>query len=533
MTSAELQRRPTAEDFELLAQVSQMLTTFDRDRLLERVIELTASALGADRASLVIHPQYDGDWSQLFIRHQTNENLTERVEGEEYLHFARRVFDRGLAGWVIRNRQGAVIYDTETDERWYTFPDSTSKARSALCVPLSQGDEVMAALTLLHREPDHFDENDLRLMTIVANQATVAIRNAQLFSRMLEQRRQLEAVLRSIPDVLLVLDEMGQILLVNDEAARLLDEDGEIGHLTGKSLASLAHLDSAFVQIASITSIRAQIGQNWSFETRSEQQRKDFLASVSVWTSSTPTTDRAGYVVIMRDISTMRDLARFKDEMLRMASHDLRSPLALIVGYCDLIALDTTELPQVQEYLQVIQRSTDKMRGLLDDLLRVEQIRNSPLELHQQVDYRDLINTVLNDTRPLVDGKNQKLSAELKLDDLEGIRVNPFLIREAMENLITNAVKYTPEKGEIKVRSYKQIDRLYFIVEDTGVGIPKEAMTRLFQSGFRVRQPGTEKAEGRGLGLSLVKTIIERHDGEVWAESEEGKGSTFGFWIPI
>lgn len=533
ITSDNLQRRTTTEDFALLAQVSQMLTMLDRDRLLERVIELTSRALGADRASLVIHPQYHGDWTHLSIRHKTNQNLTERIEGDAAIHFAHRVVDRGLAGWVFKHKVGAVIYDTFADERWHIFPDSTSKARSALCVPLSEGENVVAVLTLLHAEPNHFDDNDLQLMSIVANQAAVAVRNAQLFNRTLQQQRQLEAVLHSIPDVFMVLDENGHILLVNDEAARLLDEEGNIDHLIGRSLASLAHLDSAFGQVAAITSEVAQIGKNWTFETRSEQQRKDFLASVSVWTSAIGSVGHAGYVVIMRDISTMRDLARFKDEMLKMASHDLRSPLALIVGYIDLIAMDTVEIPQVQEYLVIVHRATDKMRGLLDDMLRVEQIRNSPLELHQQVNYRDLVNTVLNDIRPLVDGKLQKLSTDLRLEHLEGIRVNPFLIREAMENLITNAVKYTPENGVIHITSYKQADRLHFSVRDTGVGIPKEALSRLFQSGFRVHQAGTEKIEGRGLGLNLVKTIIERHEGEVWVESEIGAGSTFGFWLPV
>ncbi len=530
--SASEGRRTRAQDFALLAQVSQMLTSFDRDHLLERVIEVSATALAADRASLLIPPEAQGEWTNLVIVHEAGKAI-DRINGEESVKIARRVLDRGLAGWVLRNKAGTVIMDTEKDDRWHTFPDSTSKARSALCVPFLLTDRVIAALTLLHTQPGHFTEEDLQLMTIIANQSTIAIRNAQLFNKMLQQRRQLEAVLRAIPDFLLVLDETGHILLVNDEAARMLDEEGDPENLIGKPFQTLAHLDTALTQIGEITSARARVGQNWSFEVRSEQQRKDYLASVSVWFSSLLVNDRAGYVVIMRDITTMRDLARFKDEMLRLASHDLRSPLALIVGYVNLIALDTQDKPELQEYLQIVERSTSKMRGLLDDLLRVEQIRTSPLELHQQVDYRGLIGQVLNDVRPLVDKKKQELTADLRLDDLQGIRVNPFLIREAMENLISNAVKYTPEGGTIRVKSYCQGDRLYFIVIDSGVGIPRDMIPRLFQSFFRVRQPGTEGVEGRGLGLSLVKTIVERHQGEVWVESEPDRGSTFGFWIPI
>ncbi|MCA9908325.1 MAG: ATP-binding protein, partial [Anaerolineae bacterium] len=106
-------------------------------------------------------------------------------------------------------------------------------------------------------------------------------------------------------------------------------------------------------------------------------------------------------------------------------------------------------------------------------------------------------------------------------------------VREAMSNLLGNAVKYTPEGGRINVTSYREDQRVYFIVEDTGIGIPLENLPRLFTSFYRVRQPGSEDIEGRGLGLSLVKTIIERHNGEVWVESSPGVGSRFGFWLPL
>ena len=131
------------------------------------------------------------------------------------------MLDKGLAGWVFRNKQGTIVYDTQPDDRWYIFPDGTSKARSALCVPFLYNGEVLAVLTMLYPEPNHFTEYHLRLMTIVANQATVAVRNAQLFNQMLQQQQQLETILHTIPDYLLVLDEQGKILLVNDAAARI------------------------------------------------------------------------------------------------------------------------------------------------------------------------------------------------------------------------------------------------------------------------------------------------------------------------
>ncbi len=532
----DLQQPPSIEDLDLLAETSQLLTMLDRDRLLERVIQLTVRSLGAEKASLLLHPDHTEEWNQVFIKHTNGSSKVQRYDQEQSLHFARRVLDRGLAGWVVRHKQGAVIEDTEQDERWHIFPDSTSGARSALCVPFLYNDSVLGVLTLLHSAPCHFSDTQLRLLTIIANQATVAIRNAHLFNTMHRQQRQLEAILHAMPDLLLVLDEEGRLLIANEAAARLLENGATQDSVVGRELREFLHHDSVLYMIYETVENPIKTGQSISFETRSEQQRRDYLVAISAWENSQESATYpapAGYVVVMRDITTLRDLNRFKDEMLQMASHDLRSPLALIVGYCSLIALETPEESVVRDYLNVIQRSTERMKTLLDDLLRVEQIRNSPLELHEQIDVLDLAQVVLNNVRPLVDSKQQHLEVKLSLDNLPGVVVNPLLVREAMENLISNAVKYTPVGGRITVRSYIQTGQLHFIVEDNGIGIPRQALPRVFESFYRVRQEDGEHAEGRGLGLSLVKTIIERHNGEVWVESEVGVGSRFGFWVPI
>ncbi len=526
---SQLNQRPSLEDFELLAEVSQMLTVLDQDRVLERVIELMANAVGASKVSLILRPEYVEDWRQIFVKHL---NAPERdQEPDRGIHFAQRVLDKGLAGWVFRHKQGTIVTDTQQDERWYVFPDSNSNARSALGVPFIYDGEVLAVLTMLYPEPNHFDEYHLRLMTIVANQATVAVRNAQLFNRMLQQQQQLEAILHTIPDYLLVLDEQGKILLVNDAAANLLNADNPPSSVVGQPLASYLHVDSMLTSVAKVLENPVQNGQTWSFDVRSERQRSDFLVTVSAWEH--PAADMAGYMIILRDITTVRDLNRFKDEMLKMASHDLRSPLALIVGYCSLIALDTPEDLPTQEYLTAIERATERMQGLLDDLLRVEQIRKSPLELHQKIDFCELVDAAIDHARAALEQKHDQLETELWLKDVPPVTINPVLIREAMENLIGNAVKYTPEGGRICVRAYAQDNALHFNVEDNGIGIPAEHLPRIFETFYRAKQAGSEGVEGRGLGLSLVKTIIERHGGEVWVESQEGSGSRFGFWIPI
>jgi signal transduction histidine kinase len=531
MASAGSSQGRITNELDLLTAVSQMLTLLDHDELLARVIELTSKALGAERASLLVNPEYNEALASIFLRYSAQEGGVERSEPEQSIHFARRVLDQGLAGWVVRNRQPALVTDTETDARWVTFPDSTSGARSAVCVPFQYNDAVLGALTLLHSQPNHFAEHDVAVLMIIANQATVAIRNAQLVSQLRDERSQLEAVMDAMPDVLLVLDERGHIVRVNEAALYLLQEQENPGGVVGQSLERFIGRDKALAQVHELLAEPIRAGAMWSFEARSETMRRDYLVTVAVWQSAH--SGVAGYVVMMNDVTTLRDLNRFKDEMLNMASHDLRSPLALIVGYCSLIALDTPADSPIHDYLDVIQRSTERMRGLLDDLLRVEQIRSSPLEMNRSVDFGELVTTSIAHSQPLAASKQQTLQAHVHFPRLPDIVLNPMLIREAMENLIGNAIKYTPEGGVIEVSASLAHGRVHFRVKDNGIGIPPEAIPRLFEAFYRVKRVGAEKTDGRGLGLNLVKTIIERHGGEVTVESEEGKGSTFGFSLPI
>jgi PAS domain S-box-containing protein len=508
-------------DLDLLAEVSQLLTVIDLDQVLERVVSLTARSVGASNASLFLHHQHSDDWERLLITRPLGPHESARV--------VQSVLDTGLAGWVMRERSSAIVADTKTDPRWHVFEDDTTSVRSALCVPLIQDGEVLALITLVHPEPNHFNDYHLRLLNIVTNQATVAIRNAQLFNQMQAQQRQLEATLHAIPDLLIVVDDAGQILVANDAAADFIGGVTQ-QELVGKSLASILHVDSALSRLGELRDNLPQGSATWAFEARSDRKRKDCVVNVSRWENLSGGT--AGHVIVMHDVTTMRDLDRFKSEMLKMASHDLRSPLALIVGYADLIRFDTEPDSSQAEYLDVITRSTRRMSLLLDDLLKVEEIRTSPEELQKPTNFSGLVLGVLDNLAMQAGQKNQHVETDIRLDGMPPITIDPALVREAMENLTANASKYTPEGGTIQVQSYYDDYRVHFTVIDNGVGVAAYDLQRIFEWGFRSKHQGDENVEGKGLGLSMVKTVLERHGGEVCVESEEGVGSRFGFWLP-
>ncbi len=529
MSGIPLLKKPTSEDLDLLSEISQMLTLIDREQLLERVIELTAEAFGAERASLMLNPDIPEDWEQMLIKYRRGSGSIERMDQSQSVRFARRVMQTGLAGWVAREHTGVVIADTRDDSRWVTFNDSTSSARSVLCVPFQTADALIGVLTLLHSEPGYFGDSDLQTLTIIANQTTVALHNATLFGRMRHKERQLEAILSAMPDSLIVLAHDGQVLRANHIAAGWLDMPADA--LVGMSIDELVRRESLLEMVRDVGQSPLQAGQSWSFETHSESRGRDYLLNISVWQSSID--GSGGYVVVIRDITTLRDLNRFKDEMLHIASHDLRSPLALITGYCSLIEFEIAEDSPIKEYLEAIEKASNRMQRLLDDLLRVEKIRTSPMEMVESVYFEQLIAAALNQMRPQFDAKHQQIEVHVDIDSTFAIHVNAVTIREAMENYLENASKYTPEGGRIRIYSTVEGRRVNFVVEDTGIGIPPSAFPRVFEAFYRVPRPDTEDlAAGRGLGLHLVKAVIERHKGEVWLESEPGVGSKFGFWLP-
>ncbi|MEO0561749.1 MAG: ATP-binding protein [Chloroflexota bacterium] len=517
------QQTPTFEDLELLVEVSKLLTLRDINTVMERVIDLTADAVGAQKASLFLLNGVEVEWDYIFT--------ARALEGTESIRVVATVLDEGLAGWVMRNRTAALIEDTETDPRWHIFPDDTRVVRSAMCIPFLNEGEPVAVLTLDHPEPNRFTEYQLRLMTIISNQATVAIRNAQLFKRLLDKQRQLEAVLQSVPDVMLVTDIEANVLLMNLGAASMLHlDDMESG--LGRPITEYAEQHDVIAElIQHLMTNPISYGQETSFEARSDRRKRDYAVTVSRWEENAGKI--GGNVVIMHDVTTLRDLFRFKDEMLKMASHDLRSPLSTISGYADMVEYDTPEDSPLREYTEAIHRSVKRMSDLLEDLLKVRQIDEKGLNLEAHTVMIDLVRPVYQGVVLSARQKNQTVQEDIQLDDGIIATVDPMLMRQAMENFASNAVKYTPEGGQITIRAYVNDGKFFYEVEDTGIGIPPDALPRLFESFYRVNPKANASISGAGLGLSLVKSIIERHQGEVWVQSEEGVGSLFGLWLPM
>ncbi len=244
-----------------------------------------------------------------------------------------------------------------------------------------------------------------------------------------------------------------------------------------------------------------------------------------------PESHADGYILLMHDITTLRDLSRFKDEMLRVVSHDLRSPVALIISAHEMLSFDLTDLDAdslVPRYLEIIQQSTERMSGLLDDLLRADPSSK------ERIDGEILIRRVVERVWPMAEQKRQTLDTRFALRRPGGSAGRPDAAGRGGRKL-------PDQRHQVHARwrrpsacdAYVEDQRLYYLVEDNGPGIAPEYQDQLFEAYFRSPDSASAKQKGYGIGLSLVKSIVSRHGGEVWMESSGAKGSRFGLWLPL
>jgi len=237
-----------------------------------------------------------------------------------------------------------------------------------------------------------------------------------------------------------------------------------------------------------------------------------------------------GMVLTMHDVTHFKQLARMKDEFVATVSHDLRSPLNSILGNIEIAQEESMLEEEHRDALERAKRIVYRMAALINNLLDLAEVEAGiPLRL-TPIELDDLAREAAQDLEYVAAGKG--ISIQYRLDQLPPINADQQLIMRVWHNLIDNAIKYTPE-GTITVGVEASENQVMGYVADTGVGIPSSDLPFVFDKFFRVDQPQTRDIAGTGLGLALVKSIVEKHRGQIWVESEPDTGSTFTFTLPI
>lgn len=351
------------------------------------------------------------------------------------------------------------------------------------------------------------------------------------------ERRHGETILHSLRDAVLVTDSFNELTLANASAVRLLGLDGENAvHqpidqiLTDESL----RLMIKEVRQSGLLSKHRHVEHSMTPAGPAPQIPASFDVTIACLPDSNPK-EVGGVVTILRDITREKEISQMKSDFVSQASHELRTPIASINAYVEmLVDAEAQDEKTRQEFYGIIKSEAERLSRMIDNMLNISRIEAGIGSIERsEVDFAKVIREVVETMQPTAKAKNMLLVEKIG-PLIYTAEADRDMMHQVILNLVSNALKYTPESGRVTV-SVENDDAsrsVLVVVQDTGLGIPPEAMDKIFGKFFRI-ESYKRMAKGTGLGLNLVKRIVETaHHGQVGVSSQVGMGSRFWFTIP-
>jgi NtrC-family two-component system sensor histidine kinase KinB len=372
-------------------------------------------------------------------------------------------------------------------------------------------------------------------LALLASQFNLMVEKLKQFhdmniGRIIAEKRKSEAIIRSVDDGILVVDDNFLITNLNPAAAKIfggLPEDSLEKHLL-EVMRDEKLFNFLKEALASGQPPRMEEGEDILIIKTGEESRH---YQISIMPMRTPSGVIPGVVLLLRDITRLRELDRLKSEFVMTASHELRTPLTSINMAVNLLreSAGTKLTDQEKALLEACHEDVQRLRALVNDLLDLSKIEAGKLELSfEPVQPRFLCDQALAVIKPQADSKGIELTLGVP-EDLPAVTADPHKIVWVLVNLLANAVRYTKEGGHISLQGERGGNQVHLSVTDDGEGIPFDLQPRIFDKFVH----GKSSAGGSGLGLAICKEIVKAHRGAIWLDSSPGKGSTFTFTLPV
>jgi PAS domain S-box-containing protein len=455
-----------------------------------------------------------------------------------------------VVGWVAINGKAVMRSDIEGDNRFREIAEK-EKLKSDIIVPLVTKDGLIGTLNAGSRRKDYFSQADLEMMKNFGNFACIAVEYAKLLRDARELSERHELLRRSANDGVLLLDKKtGKIREANEKTKTILGYEQK--ELMRKSYIDLFAKEDLYQARRDFINILSK--KSLSFLDRRMLSKSNRIVFVDIHASLLDINKNAFIQIVIQDISQrkmleeqiiaqnkrleqvnlkLREVDRLKTEFLANISHELRTPLSVIIAYSESLKAENISREEQREFLKVITENGKSLLGLINDLLDLSKLEVSGAMLNVTLSHiHDVIKSVLSTKQKQADSKHVSLSFQ-PAEDIPVAYFDNYQISKVLSCLVQNAIKFTDSGGNVKVTTRLQDNEILVKISDTGAGIPCDAIPHIFSTFHQVDGSSSRKWGGLGIGLALVKHLIDLHKGRLWVESEVGSGSQFTFSLPL
>ncbi|MDB6129199.1 MAG: sensor histidine kinase [Verrucomicrobiales bacterium] len=353
--------------------------------------------------------------------------------------------------------------------------------------------------------------------------------NARILRKFTDEARQSEArqkaILNSMIEGLIVLDEEGRIEDVNESFRNLFSIEHDV---KGQSILEAVRLHELHHIVQRLPAEKIVLGAELNIPGLDQKQFQVNGASIL-----DPPGKQKGAVLVLHDLTRLKQLENTRQEFVANVSHELRTPLSLIKGYVETLIDGAKDDPCViDKFLHIIEKHADRLTYLIEDLLTIARLQSGQITLNvQSTDLWQITERVIEDLEAKAVAKRITLLNGIPPGLLAPADSNR--LQQVLFNLVDNAIKYSNSGATVTIDSSMQEENCQIAVRDNGPGIPAESVERVFERFYRVDKARSREQGGTGLGLAIVKHIVKSHGGEAWVESEYGKGSNFCFTLPV
>jgi PAS domain S-box-containing protein len=421
----------------------------------------------------------------------------------------------------LSKKRERILLNNLSRARIFTFSPGFPRPQAIMAVALQHENIFFGTFWIGYDQPHQFTKEEQRYLDTLAGLAALAVANAYLFQSAEVGRQRLDAIVASTPDPVLVTDYQNHLLLANPAAIHAFGNGIEQGK--GQLIDEVIS-DETLIHLMQSSREKLQ-----SAEIVLPNEHIYLATSSSVVLEGT----RMGRVCVLRDVTEFIKLDALKSEFVSTVSHDLRSPLTLIRGYATMLQMVGELNDQQTSYVQKIIASVESMSRLVNNLLDLGRIEAGVGLQLEMVPVNDILEKVVSELKLQAAQKHIQLDLLIPDPSIQLIEADQALLQQALYNLVENAIKYTETDGTVNVNLHSMEDKIIFEVRDTGIGIAPADQQRLFEKFYRATRRGVHRDRGTGLGLTIVKSIAERHGGRVWLESQLGRGSVFFLEIPV